>query len=72
VYTGIRAGEKLTESLVAAGEEMIPTPHPYIFRLTGRNGMNREALLEHIRGLVLLAESERGEELASRLLGREL
>lgn len=72
VYTGIRAGEKLTESLVAPGEEVVPTPHPYIFRLMGRNGMSREALLEQIRELVSLAESEQGEELAGRLLVREL
>jgi FlaA1/EpsC-like NDP-sugar epimerase len=29
-YTGARAGEKLTESLVSPGEEVIPTPHPFI------------------------------------------
>jgi FlaA1/EpsC-like NDP-sugar epimerase len=72
VFTGTRAGEKLTESLVAPGEEVIPTPHPYISRLMNRNGMKREALLEHIRDLVLLAESERGEELVKGLLGKEL
>ena len=72
VYTGARAGEKLTESLVAPGEEVIPTPHPYIFRLMSRNGMNRGALLEHARDLILLAESKQEEELASKLLGREL
>ena len=71
VFTGTRAGEKLTESLVASGEEMIPTPHPFIFRLTSRNGTSREALLEHTRDLIMLAESEQEEELASKLLGRE-
>ena len=69
-YTGTRAGEKLTESLVAPGEEVIPTPHPFIFRLVSQNGISREALLEHTRDLILLAESEREEELASRLLDR--
>ncbi|MBI4282604.1 MAG: polysaccharide biosynthesis protein [Chloroflexi bacterium] len=71
VYTGIRPGERLTESLVAPGEEVVPTPHPYIFRLMGRNRMGREALVERVRELILLAEAEQGEELASRLLIRE-
>ncbi|MDA0987598.1 MAG: nucleoside-diphosphate sugar epimerase/dehydratase [Chloroflexi bacterium] len=71
VFTGTRLGEKLTESLVAPGEEVVPTPHPFIFRLMSRNGMSREALLEHTRELILLAESEREEELAGKLLGRE-
>lgn len=71
VFTGTRPGEKLTESLVAPGEEVVATPHPFISRLMSRNGMSREALLEHTRELILLAESERGEELAGKLLGRE-
>jgi FlaA1/EpsC-like NDP-sugar epimerase len=72
VFTGSRPGEKLTESLVAPGEEVIPTSHPHIFRLMSRNGMDRDSLMEHIGALISLADSEREQELVSRLLGREL
>ena len=69
-YTGVRAGEKLTESLVAAGEETIPTPHPYIFRISCQNGMDRAELLERTAELVSLAESEEEEQVARKLLNR--
>ena len=72
VYTGTRAGEKLTESLVAPGEEMVPTSHPHIFRLTSRNGMDRDALMEHVGGLISLADSEQEQELVASLLDRKL
>ena len=71
VYTGTRAGEKLTESLAAPGEEMIPTAHPHIFRLMSQNGMDRDALMEHIGSLITLADSDMEQELVSKLLGRE-
>lgn len=70
VFTGTRAGEKLTESLAASGEEFVATSHPFIFRLATNNEVSREALLEHTRNLILLAESEREEELTSKLLAK--
>ena len=72
VFTGARAGEKITESLVAPGEEVIPTSHPHIFRLMSRNGMDRDALIEHVGNLISLADSEREEELVASLLDRKL
>jgi FlaA1/EpsC-like NDP-sugar epimerase len=35
-YTGLRPGEKLTEELLADGEESGPTPHPKIRKATAR------------------------------------
>jgi FlaA1/EpsC-like NDP-sugar epimerase len=35
-YTGLRPGEKLHESLVAAGEEAVASRHPQILRATSR------------------------------------
>ena len=68
VFTWARAGEKLTESLVAPGEEMVPTSHPHIFRLMSRDGMDRDTLMDHIGDLISLADSEQEDELVSRLL----
>lgn len=36
VFTGIRAGEKLSEDLWEAGHTFLPTAHPDVFRLNGR------------------------------------
>ena len=35
-YTGLRPGEKLHESLVATGEQAVPSRHPQILRAASR------------------------------------
>ncbi len=72
MFTETRPGEKLTESLVTPREEVVPTPHSFIFRLTSRNGMSREALLEQTGELISLAAFEREDELAGRRLDKEI
>ena len=70
-YTETRAGEKPTESLVAPAEEVIPTPHPFIFRLVSQNGTSIDTLPEYTKDLILLAELELEEELASKLVDKK-
>jgi FlaA1/EpsC-like NDP-sugar epimerase len=42
VFTGLRPGERLTEHLVGAHEKAIPTSHPKVRAVTGKNSMAHE------------------------------
>jgi FlaA1/EpsC-like NDP-sugar epimerase len=52
-YSGLRPGEKLHESLVARGEEAVPSRHPHILRAVSRlpSKLDLDAELEKLSGL---------------------
>jgi FlaA1/EpsC-like NDP-sugar epimerase len=55
VFTGIRPGEKLSETLWDEGLDYRPTEHPDIVSVEGANGLGADALDNLIRELVRLA-----------------
>jgi len=65
-FTGLRPGEKLYESLVARGEQTLPSGHPHILRATSNvpGGVNLDAAVET---LARLAESGDDEGVRSEL-----
>ena len=66
VYTGLRAGEKLHEELVASGERLTPTHHPKIFLTQGNALVAGDELIEKIGELSRNLPRAR-EEIAARL-----
>lgn len=65
-YTGLRPGEKLHESLVAQGEQTVPSRHPQIIRATTRvpAGIDVDALVDE---LVRLAAAGSDDAIRARL-----
>ncbi len=66
VYTGLRAGEKLHEELVAGSERLFNTHHPKIFLAEGRVAVDRDELIDKINELAHNLPPSR-EEIAARL-----
>jgi FlaA1/EpsC-like NDP-sugar epimerase len=66
VYTGLRAGEKLHEELVASGERLTATHHPKIFLTQGQAFVAGDELIEKIGELSRSLPRSR-EEIAARL-----
>jgi FlaA1/EpsC-like NDP-sugar epimerase len=66
VYTGLRAGEKLHEELVASTEKLLPTHHPKIHLVQGRPAVARDEILEKVRALADNPPPSR-DEIAARL-----
>lgn len=67
VYTGPRPGEKMTEKLLAEGEELYPTQHSQIFRIKS-NGIPWCIVTENqIDGLISIAKAYRNEEVTAML-----
>lgn len=66
VYTGLRAGEKLHEELVASSEALLPTHHPKISLVQGRPDIARDELVAKIEELAASPPAAR-EEVAARL-----
>ncbi len=63
IFTGIRAGEKLYEELVSAGESYERTPHEKILMLKDTNGVNSHALEYNLERLVAAAEARRDSDI---------
>ncbi len=51
VYTGLRAGEKLHEELVASSEKLLATHHPKISLVQGRPTVTRDELVAKVNEL---------------------
>jgi FlaA1/EpsC-like NDP-sugar epimerase len=51
VYTGLRAGEKLHEELVATSEKLLATHHPKISLVQGRPTVTRDELVAKVNEL---------------------
>jgi FlaA1/EpsC-like NDP-sugar epimerase len=69
VNTGLRPGEKLHETLVAADEEQRPTPHDEIFHLVGQGrSPHLEAISEWMCELESQVPRETNDALRERLL----
>jgi FlaA1/EpsC-like NDP-sugar epimerase len=69
VYTGLRPGERLLETLVAAGEELVPTMNSKIFSV--KHGYDVPMLPQVTQWMLSLDEdlqSENSERLRQRLL----
>ena len=66
VYTGLRAGEKLHEELLAASERLFNTHHPKIFLTEGRSSVAGDELVNKINELAHNLPASR-EEIAARL-----
>jgi FlaA1/EpsC-like NDP-sugar epimerase len=58
VYTGLRAGEKLHEQLLADGEEWVPTSHPKVFRIRDNRCLDRSTFLSAVQELLQWAEQD--------------
>ncbi|MGQ9569078.1 MAG: polysaccharide biosynthesis protein [Anaerolineae bacterium] len=67
VYTGVRPGEKLHEELRSPEEELLPTPHPRIYRVRQDRLPAADTLVEQVRELVVLAQGQQPEKVAARL-----
>ncbi|HET6350083.1 MAG TPA: nucleoside-diphosphate sugar epimerase/dehydratase [Candidatus Krumholzibacteria bacterium] len=59
-YTGLRPGEKLHESLVADGEEAVPSPHSQILRAVSRvpDGLDLDAVLSTLQKLAAAGDDD--------------
>jgi FlaA1/EpsC-like NDP-sugar epimerase len=59
-YTGLRPGEKLHESLVAAGEQAMPSRHPQILRATSRPpaGVDIDAVVATLVGFAAAGDDD--------------
>lgn len=59
-YTGLRPGEKLHESLVAAGEEAVASRHPQILRATSRvpAGLDMDAVVAALSRLAAAGDDD--------------
>lgn len=66
VYTGLRAGEKLHEELVASTEKLLATHHPKIHLVQGRPAVARDEILEKVQALADNPPASR-DEIAARL-----
>ncbi|MBI4307958.1 MAG: polysaccharide biosynthesis protein [Chloroflexi bacterium] len=67
-YTGVRPGEKLSETLVAtASETLVPSPHPSIREVKANSHPPREALLQEVQSLVDMARKVDQPAVAERL-----
>ncbi len=67
VYTGVRPGEKLHEELWSSDEDLLPTPHPRIYRVRQERSPAAGTLEAQVRALVALAQAQRREEVVARL-----
>lgn len=56
-YTGLRAGEKLTEELWEPGADYQPTAHPDISQVSEADALSGAALKKAVKGLVARAQS---------------
>lgn len=65
VYTGLRAGEKLHEELVASSEKLLATHHAKISLVQGRPTVTRDELVAKVHELTGSALSR--EEISARL-----
>jgi FlaA1/EpsC-like NDP-sugar epimerase len=66
VYTGLRAGEKLHEELVASAEKLVATHHKKIAVVQGRPTVARDELVAKVRQLANIPPRNRAE-IAARL-----
>jgi FlaA1/EpsC-like NDP-sugar epimerase len=66
-YTGLRAGERLTEELLAADEGMRPTVNPAVLEVVSRSNLAQQDLDWTIEHLARLAGEGRRDQLASAL-----
>jgi FlaA1/EpsC-like NDP-sugar epimerase len=59
-YTGLRPGEKLHESLVAAGEQAVPSRHAQILRATSRvpAGLDIDAVVATLTRLAAAGDDD--------------
>lgn len=68
-FTGIRAGEKLSEDLKDNGHVFKKTPHPEIFKLNGQQNLEGEKLAKTVAELIRLAREGEPKEII-RLLDK--
>jgi FlaA1/EpsC-like NDP-sugar epimerase len=67
-YTGLRAGERLHETLVAADEELQPTTHSHILSITQKGNLpNLETIIQWMESLVESLEQRDGSQLREQL-----
>jgi FlaA1/EpsC-like NDP-sugar epimerase len=66
-YTGLRAGERLTEELLAPDEGMRPTVNPAVLEVVSRSNLAQQDLDWTIEHLARLAGEGRRDQLASAL-----
>jgi len=67
VFTGVRPGEKLREELWEDNKTYDQTAHPDIFRSTGEDMTNSDALLDNLNRLALLVEASQPDAIISLL-----
>jgi len=67
VYTGLRPGERLTETLFSANETVTRTEHEKIFVSSNGFVPALESFQKEIDGLIALAEGGKTAELRARL-----
>jgi FlaA1/EpsC-like NDP-sugar epimerase len=65
-FSGLRPGERLTESLVLSGESVVPTEHPKVLRAT--NGHLDSRTREAIRELIAAADEHQPDAWLRQLL----
>jgi len=66
-FTGIRAGEKLSEDLWNEGQSLEPTAHPDIFKLNRDDLLSDRELTEVIEKLTTFAKEGRDSEIRQYL-----
>ena len=67
VYTGLRAGERLTEDLLAADEGVRTTPNAAVLEVVSPAGLSQEDLDWTVERLGVLADEGRADELEAAL-----